>query len=253
MIKFYVISKLVWMKGSKCSEEGNNYEKRIYNILKNTKIHDKKFNTQQETELGGSTSKNDIECNYIEEGDVGIEIKKSNTPDWMQCSIKYDKAKKIWVPSMRGKIPEKCREIFKEIINNINLFDGETPSFMERKITHEEWLKIKSETNKWDDKYIYIDDDTIKRLYKEKGCAYIQISEYGLYHLGEDKCEFGVPEFILPQRLRIRTKIHTRKDRNGYCKMSVIIACQPTNIKLLQKSKYSLDTVEKLPNKLFIN
>ena len=38
--------------------------------------------------------------------------------------------------------------------NNINLYDGEIPPFMEREITHQEWIKIKEETNKWNDKYI---------------------------------------------------------------------------------------------------
>jgi hypothetical protein len=28
---------------------------------------------------------------------IPIEIKKSNTPDWMQCSIKYDCESKQWI------------------------------------------------------------------------------------------------------------------------------------------------------------
>ena len=81
--------------------------------------------------------------------------------------------------------------------------------------------------------YIDCPDDTIKQLYSKKGCAYIQISDKGLYSLGNDICEFNVPEFICEQQLRIRTKIHTRKNNKGFCKLSVNIACLPKNIKNL--------------------
>lgn len=82
-------------KGSQCSVSGNDYEKKIYNICKNCNINNKPFNTQKEEELAGSSSKNDIECNFINEKDIGIEIKKSKSPDWMQCCIKYNNKTKM--------------------------------------------------------------------------------------------------------------------------------------------------------------
>ena len=97
---------------------------------------------------------------------------------------------------------------------------------------------------------IVIPDDTIKNLYKLKGCKYIQISDYGLYHLGEDVCEFDIPEFKCKQQIRVRTKIHNKKNKNGYCNLSVIIACQPKDIKQLTKSSYSLDNSKSLPKNL---
>jgi hypothetical protein len=121
---------------------------------------------------------------------------------------------------------------------------------MLRNITHEEWIKIKKETNDYNDIYIDCPNDTIKNLYKEKNCFYIQISEYGLYHLGNDICNFNVPEFICDQHLRIRTKIHSKKNNNGFCNLSVTVACKPKNIKKLQKSKYSLDNIQNLPKNL---
>jgi hypothetical protein len=75
------LKHLKLIKGSQCSVSGNNYEKIIYNICKNCNINNKIFNTQKEEELAGSSSKNDIECNFIKDKDIGIEIKKSNTPD----------------------------------------------------------------------------------------------------------------------------------------------------------------------------
>jgi len=235
-------------KGFQCSVSGNNYEKEIRNITKNSYIDHKPFNTQKEEELAGSSSKNDIECNYIGENDIGIEVKKYTSPDWMQCSIKYNNETKGWEPTKKGKNPIECREIFNNLINNINLYDGEIPPFMEKPITHEEWVKIKSEINKWDDKYIDIPSDIISRLYRAKGCNYIQISDgYGLFQLGNNKCNFDVPLFNIEQQIRIRTKIHTIKNKKGFCSLSVTVACQPKNIKKLIPSKYSLDNKDKLP------
>jgi hypothetical protein len=75
-----------------------------------------------------------------------------------------------------------------------------------------------------------------------------------LYHLGNDICGFNVPEFICEQQLRIRTKIHTKKNTKGFCKLSVTVACQPINIKKLIKSNYNLDNINLLPkNLIYVN
>lgn len=231
-------------KQEKNKDSQNIYEKKVYEVVKKCKISEKNFNTQQKKELAGFSNKIDIECNFIDEKDIGIEVKKYNTPDWMQCSIKYDGKNKKWKGVTRCKIPVKSREKFDQLINDINLYDGDIPPFMKNPITHKEWLEIKKETNKWNDKYIDIPSDTIKF----KNCHYIQISDgYGLYYLGEDICDFNVPLFVVKQRLRVRTKIHARKNKKGFCNLSVTIACQPKNIKELIPSNYSLDDKNKLP------
>lgn len=237
---------------SNCSKYGKKYELQIYNIVKNCKLNGIKFNTQDEKELGGCSSKNDIECNMQSQRDIPIEIKKMNTPDWMQCSLKYENNR--WIGSLKNKIPENSKKIFEEIISNIQLFNNQIPPFIIKNITHTEWVKIKQETNDFNDTYIDCPSDTIKKLYTEKGCTYIQISNKGLYHLGNDLCIFNVPEFICEQQLRIRTKIHKRNDTNGYCKLSVTVSCQPKNIKKIVDSNFSLDDISKLPNNLiYIN
>lgn len=235
---------------SGCSMSGKKYERQIYTIVKRCTLNGRAFNTQLEDDLGGSSSKNDIECNYMKEKDIPIEIKKGKTPDWMQCSLKFDTNK--WIGSSRNKIPETSQKIFENFVSKMALFNGKIPPFMVRDITHEEWVKIKKETTDFKDAYIDCPSDTIKQLYSEKGCNYIQISDKGLYHLGNDPCEFKVPEFICDQQLRIRTKIHKSKNSKGFCSLSVTVACQPKNIKTLPKSDYSLDDVLKLPvNLLF--
>jgi len=240
-------------KGSGCSIEGKKYEREVHAIVKNYLLNDKPFNTQNEEELGACSSKNDMECNMKSERDVSIEIKKAQTPDWMQCSINYDIENKRWIGSPRNKIPEASKKIFEEIISTIELFNGKIPPFMLTNITHEEWKKIKLEKNDFDDVYINCPCDTIKKLYSEKGCSYIQISGKGLYHLGQDICGFNVPEFICEQQLRIRTKIHSRKNKKGFCSLSVTVACKPKDIKQIVNSPYSLDNQTKMPNNLVYN
>lgn len=237
-------------RGKLCSISGLNYEKKIYNTVQNTKIDGKLFNTQDINEIGGSKAINDIQCNFKGNRNIGIEVKKCNTPDWMQCSIKFDEKRRIWEGSSNGKIPLNSREIFNNLLKNRNLYEGKVPPFLENNITYDEWVNIKSKSNIWKDIYFDIPNDTIKNIYSEKGCYYIQISDYGLYHLGNDICNFGVPEFIIDQQIRIRTKIHRRVNRNGFCDMSVIAACQPKDIKKLKKSTFSLDNINKLPKNL---
>lgn len=249
-------------KGRNCSKNGLKYEKQVHGIV--SKCHSIasgiKFNSQEEKELGGSGANNDIVCKWMV-GDkitnIPIEIKKKNTPDWMQFSIHYDKENKKWSrkENTRSKIPKKSVKLFKKLLKNFQkeIFNGKIPPFIEKTITHDEWKNIKSNTSDFNDMYFDCPDNTIKKLYSAKGCKYIQISEKGLYHLGNDVCDFGVPKFICPQQLRLRTKIHTRKNKKGFCQLSVILACQPKNINKLTNSMYNLDDNEKLPSSLRTN
>lgn len=239
--------------GKECSLEGIRYEKIIYDILKKCKLNnsDSYFNTQKESELGCLNkieNSNDIICNYIKELDIPIEIKKKDTPDWMQCILKLIDNK--WRCSPNCKIPEKSRDIFQNLLKDIELYEGNIPPFLNRRLTYDEWLKIKQDTGLYKDVFINIPSDTIKKLYQEKNCYYIQISEKGLFHLGNDICNFGVPEFICEQEIRIRIKVNSKTDRHGHCRLTVMAACKPININKLEKSKFSLDKIKKLPKNL---
>lgn len=234
------------LKGSNCSIYGKKYELDIYNIVNKCKINNNLFNEQNENDLGGCSSNNDIICKF-NSINIPIEIKKINTPDWMQCSLKYDNINNKWIGSLKNKIPEMSKKIYENLISNLQLFNGQIPPFMLNDITYDEWLKVKKETNDFNDIYIDCPDNIIKNLYNEKGCMYIQISNKGLYHLGNDICNFNVPEFKCEQHLRIRIKIHTKKNNKGYCVLSVIVSCKPKNIKKIINSNYSLDNISKLP------
>lgn len=252
--KSYLIEKIQnpdkFKKGSICSKNGNEYEKQIFNITSQVRhvLSNLKFNTQNSNQLGGSNHKNDIECNLREHSDIPIEIKKCSTPDWMQSKIYFDNIHKEWKVTENGKIPDPCKRIFTLLLKESNtqdIFDGNVPVL--KNITYDDWIKQK---HLFKDKYIPCPDDTIANLYKEKGCFYIQISDKGLYHLGTDPCNFGVPYFSCPQKLRIRIKVHSRKNKNGFASLSPMLSCLPQNINLLKKSPYSLDKFESIPEQL---
>jgi hypothetical protein len=241
------------LKGHNCSISGKKYEMDVYNVVKKCTLNSNAFNVQKECDLGGCKSSNDIEC-IMGSTNIPIEIKKMNAPDWMQCSLHYDIDNNKWIGSNNTKIPEKSKRVFEELISTTQLFNGRIPPFMLRNITHEEWLQIKKDTTDFNDVYIDCSKNIIKNLYSEKGCVYIQISNKGLYHLGNDVCNFNVPEFVCEQQLRVRTKVHARKNAKGFCKLSVTISCKPKNIASLPKSNYSLDNCLCLPdNLLYVN
>ena len=245
--------EIIKKTGSLCSKEGKKYEIIIYNIVKNCTINGNIFNTQKISELGGCSSINDIECNLHKDNDIPIEIKKCKTPDWMQCSLKYDNVLERWVGSNKNKIPSQSKQILEDLIAKYRLFNGNIPPFINNDITYSEWKNIKKNTTDYNDVYFECPNTTIRDLYRAKNCYYIQISNKGLYHLGEDICEFNVPEFICEQRLRLRIKIHSTKNSKGFCSLSVTLSPQPVNIKLLENSQYSLDDIKNLPINLIYN
>lgn len=231
-------SSLKIKKGKQCSVNGKKYEQEVYDCIKSVRG----LNVQK---IGGCSAKNDLQCEFAAQS-FGIEVKKCGTPDWMQCSIKP--VNEFYQPSKRSMIPRKSRALFAELIRDKKIFD-KIPPFIEQPITHVDWCKIKHE---YKDVYIDIPDDTISKMYAYKGCNYIQISDYGLYHTGNDICKLNVPQFIIPQHIRIRIKVHKKCKKNGYCGLSIIAACKPKNIKTLEISKYSLDNIDLLPDKFKI-
>ena len=236
--------------GAGCSVSGKNYEIKIAKTCKTVRspYMELEFNTQELNTLGGCGADIDIKLNWRSEGDIGVEAKRP-TPDWMQ--MKLDKNKEgVWVGVGAGKIPPVSKTVFETIIGAANLFGGKTPTFLDHPVTHAEWTAIKKETPEFKDTYISCGDNTISQLYKAKGCQYIQVDGKGLYHTGEDTCEFGVPYFECPQRIRIRLKVHTRSNKKGNMSLSVMAAAQPVKLKDLTASKYSLDTAAKLPPSL---
>jgi hypothetical protein len=75
-------------KGFGCSINGKKYELEVYNVVKKSKLNGNIFNTQNKDDLGGCSSKNDIECNMNSIKDISIEIKKSkNQKRLIGCNV----------------------------------------------------------------------------------------------------------------------------------------------------------------------
>ena len=62
--------------------------------------------------------------------------------------------------------------------------------------------------------------------------------------------DFNVPLFNIEQQIRIRTKIHKRINKKGFCNLSVTVACQPKDITKLDHLHYTLDDINNLPTSL---
>jgi hypothetical protein len=135
--------------------------------------------------------------------------------------------------------------MFQDCISHTELFSGKIPPFLEKTgMTFPEWDIVAPE---FKDEQHHAPSDVISKYYKEKGNSYIQIRGLGLYHTGEDVCNFGVPYFKCPTHLRIRCKRHgkkcplTGKDIPTSVMASFWVSKPPPS------SPFSLDDVSKLP------
>lgn len=118
-------------------------------------------------------------------------------------------------------------------------FKGRIPSFLLGDKSLKTW---NAEKRHFQSEYISIPDrDVIARYYKHKGCHYIQLERCGLFHTGDDPCEFGVPLFTCRTRLRVRCKQHSRNPVPS----SVTCALEICDKNRLLASPYCLE--ERLP------
>ena len=116
----------------------------VSSVISKSALNEHPFHTESST--AGFSPKIDILCNLNDKNDVGIEVKKSRTPDWQQCKIHYNDHKKQWVPVVKECFRKYYHFIFEELLKNCNLYNGMIPPFMERSITHTEWKEIKAST-----------------------------------------------------------------------------------------------------------
>jgi hypothetical protein len=235
-------------------KSGKKYELLIWNITSQcVYVHDEKqypFNIQSEKELGGSSANHDLLCSYFgNNNNVEIEIKRHKTPDWMQCSLYYDKDSKKWRPKKEhNKIPNAAIDMYEDILDKYQSDNTifKTDLDLTKKRTMETWREEKKD---FKDVYFQVPNDFISKLYSSKGCKYIQISDFGLYHLQDDVCNFGTKLFDTPSMVRIRVKYH-KTNKDGSVQLSVMISACPIKISLLKKSNISFDNNKKLPEQL---
>jgi len=237
--------------GAKAVNNGKKYEKDVYCVVKDTYINDKKFNIQNENELGGNSYRPDMKCIY-NNLDIIKELKNDVNAEFIQVDVIKEET---WISKNKSKHPLSVYKRYEDEINlQDNLFYGILPPLNKTRKEFDEWETVQSKLKQKDEKYknkkriskeyswISKDKHFIKLNYKDKGCHYIQIKDYGLYHLGEDICNFNVPEFN-PESVKIRLRCKRRQGKNCV-PSSITVSSYPYK---LEKSNYSLDTIEKLP------
>lgn len=227
-------------RGALCSRSGLRYETQIAQFSRGLSFQGHPVSC---SDPAGSGSGNDLTLTVMLDGttrEIGLEAKRP-TPDWMQVKLSHQPSSGDWVVATdlpRSKIPSSCRDYYRQLFGTRQFWDGKLPSFTQGDITWEQWSQ---ERSNFPDQYLECPEDTIRNLYRRKGCHYIQIDGKGLYHLGDDPLGLGVPSFSCPQRLRIRCKIHDKKNSRGYANLSVTMATQPISLSQLADSSYSLD------------
>jgi hypothetical protein len=132
-----------------------------------------------------------------------------------------------------------ARDIIDEILSDVRVYDVQPPFIDDASMTYDDWVRVK---HLYPDVYIPCPNDSIAKTYRAKGVHYIQLEHYGLYHTGDDVCDFGVPMFACSQRLRVRCKRHGSRCKvtGNHIPTSVTAALRPT-IKTLTKSPISIE------------
>lgn len=228
-------------KSSKAVINGNTYENDVLNVCRRVRFINSPIALTTETMTAGSSAGIDviIDHNSIK---VGIECKRKFAAG-MQLSLQYDAENNLWRSGGKNKIPHAAKNLFEQGICDAKIFNNKVPAFVNNNITHEEWTRTKKNFN---DQRIPCSSDLISKMYYAKGCSYIQVGTHGLYHTYKDVCNFGVAYFECESAIRIRTKIHSRKNKRGYMIASVTASVVP-KICRIKRSNFSLDSLDNLP------
>lgn len=129
----------------------------------------------------------------------GLEAKNLGTSEGGQRAFVLQDGKLVIPDLSRNRIHRAC--LPKDFVP----FEGRIPSFKKGDLTRETWDK---ERELFRDQHIRCSQTAIADYYRMKGSFYIQIQGMGLYHTGVDVCNWGVPLFKCPTRMRIRCKTH---------------------------------------------
>ena len=143
---------------------------------------------------------------------LNIECKSAGA-DWGQQSLKYFNGSWSWTKE------DETTKYF----DSIKIIDQIDKDFVPKNaiplnLTSREWNKEKEKVIGIDEKnhdqrgfdkpHLPLTLEPLTKFYNSKNCYYLQVSKYGLYHLGEDKFELGTPEFDGTIDFRFRAKMH---------------------------------------------
>ena len=192
------------------SNKGKEYENKIFRLC------DEQGCIFPGTSNAGGGSGADI-CLTHNNEPLNIECKSAGA-DWGQQSLKYSNNAWSWTNE------DETTKYF----DSINIIDQIDKDFIPKNtappnLTSRQWSKEKEKIIGIDEKnhdqkgfdkaHIPLTLEPLTKFYNSKDCYYLQVSQYGLYHLGEDKYELGTPEFDGTIDFRFRAKMHDNFSR----------------------------------------
>lgn len=240
------VAESMSQKGSKAVMNGKAYENDVLNVCRRVRFMDSSVALTTETMTAGSSAGIDVTIDHANKK-IGIECKRKFAAG-MQLSLQYDVENNLWRSGGKNKIPHAAKDLFEQGIGDTKIFNNRVPAFVNNDITHDEWTRTKKNFN---DQRIPCSNDLISKMYYAKGCSYIQVGTHGLYHTHKDVCNFGVSYFECESAIRIRTKIHSRKNKQGYMIASVSASVVP-KISKIKRSNVSLDSLDNLPKNVIL-
>ena len=225
------------LQNIKAGVRGTAYENIILKELKKLKLNGVKvINTKAQG--FDSTGSGDINI-QLGKDILNIEVKLNNLAQMGSFSMEFDSKNGSFSPSQKINGLE---ELSKKLESKLNSFEayskaaenlGVETSKWPYKITKEQHAILKTKGfQKNLTASVDIDQKIIEQLYNNKDVHYINIGKNGLFSLGQDILNLGVPQ------LSSKVKLTARLVRGGdYNRIRVF----PTLISFNQKSKYNID------------
>ena len=221
------------------------YEKKIYDMYENTGL----IPETHRGVAGSSSHKADVYL-YVKGEVVPFEIKLDNKARFGSASLGYSngtfQSKSQSINNDFDIINTLLSSNIEKIENALSFFNADSIPFT---TTKETWTSaINQDVIKQTNFSISSNTDFIVQHYNSKGTNYIHCGGYGLYYLGEDKFNLGVPPLAGDVKIYIRlTRGGSRKLRSGVRVVysTLRIEAKVTNLK---KSPYDLENVDQIVN-----
>lgn len=210
--------------------KGDTYERIIFDLL-----NAKGFIVSNSTR-GGAGNAPDIKLLHNDR-ENNLEVKLDLKADYGQKMLKWNNG--IWSWCVDDSVTKFYTEIgILDIIENKSIIPNRY-SIPKGEITSEQ----KNRDQKIFEDKVEINTNILHDFYANKNCYYIQIGEYGFYHLKKDILSLGTPKFDCKMELRLRAKtIHSQPIYNyGFYAV----------LKVKDKPQKSLYDIEEKDGRLF--
>ena len=197
--------------------KGDAYEYKIYDICQREKILPPNF------KRAGASDKSDIKILH-KNVEYNVEIKADENADYGQKYLRWEKD-----TGWKWSIKDEITDLFDLI--NVKKFINK--SFNPRKFSKTR-EKITINDKKHDQKNFERPDilcpiENLFTYYKNKDCFYLQLENYGFYHLEKDIANLGTKKFDGQISLRLRAKTNHSKPIYRYSFLAVMkLSKKPT-------------------------